>query len=88
MIFLNLIDLVTTMYIIALGGVELSPGAAWLIRVGLFPLAKMTVGTGCILWLERQAKQHRAAQIGKIAVTVYYAILCINNLITIGVILT
>lgn len=88
MIILNLIDLATTMYIIALGGVELSPGAAWLIRAGLFPLVKTTLGTGCILWLEHQAKFHHSARVGKWVVTIYYTMLCINNLITIGVILT
>lgn len=87
MIILNLIDLATTMYILARGGLELNPGAACLIRAGLFPLAKTTLGTGCILWLEHQAKFHHSARVGKLVVTVGYAAVCINNLLTIWVLL-
>ena len=85
MIFLNLLDLVTTLYIVSHGGIEVNPFAAWLVSHGLFIWAKFFVGTGCFVRLEYQSKYHRSARIGKWVVIAMYAAIAINNFWTIGV---
>ena len=83
MILLNLIDLATTLYITAHGGVELNPFAAWLIAHDLFLWAKGIVGTALCVWLEYQSKRSQIALVGKWVVVAGYLVVCANNLITI-----
>jgi hypothetical protein len=83
MIFLNLLDLATTLYITSHGGVELNPIMAYCIDIGIFPWVKFLVGTACCGWLEWQARFHREARVGKWVVFAMYVAIVTNNLITI-----
>lgn len=84
---LNLMDLVTTLCILSLGGGEANPAAALLLSRGLFLPVKVILGGGCCIWLEYQSRHHKSARIGKWVVAGGYALVCINNLLTIGVLL-
>lgn len=86
MILLNLIDLATTLYITAHGGIELNPIMAYCIDIGIFPYVKFLVGTVCCGWLEWQSKRHHSAKVGKMVVFAMYVAIVINNFWTIGVI--
>ena len=78
---LNLIDIATTLYIVSHGGIEVNPFMAYAIELGIFPLLKLTVGTWCFWWLRRNSKVLYGVMCG------VYAMIIINNLITIGVLL-
>ena len=78
---LNLLDYLTTMYAIFLGGVEVNPLMAWAIEWGIFPLLKVTLGTWGFLWL----KKHKSSWYWVLSGV--YALTVINNLIAIGVIM-
>lgn len=87
MIFLNLLDLATTLYITSHGGIELNPIMAYCIDIGIFPWVKFLVGTACCGWLEWQARFHREARVGKWFIITFYVFIAINNIFTIGVML-
>jgi hypothetical protein len=77
MILLNLLDLATTLYITSHGGVELNPIMAYCIDIGIFPILKLTVGSWAFWWL------HRHSLIWYRRVCAVYALIVLNNLITI-----
>lgn len=78
---LNLLDYLTTMYALSLGGVEVNPLMARALAVGVFPAVKLTVGTLGFWWL----KKHKSPWYWVLSGV--YALTVINNLIAIGVIM-
>ena len=76
---LNLLDCATTMYIIAHGGIEANPFMARAIEWGIFPLLKLTVGMWGFWWLKKHSAKWYAVVCGA------YALIIINNFITIAI---
>lgn len=80
---LNIIDLALTMKILESGGAELNPAVNFLLQVhpALYPALKIFGAWLPCFWLELKARENPAASKGLAGITVFYAAVCLWNLI-------